>query len=115
MKYVLAMTALALVSASSLVFAADGAPSQRHGAFMERLKAADTNGDGLLSRTEAAALPRLADRFDAIDANKDGQVSFDELKAFHQAHRGEHRGAHGKAMLGADGKITRDEFIARAA
>ena len=72
MKYVLAMTALALASASSLVFAGDGSHSPRHAAYMERLKAADTNGDGLLSRSEAAALPRLADRFDAVDANRDG-------------------------------------------
>jgi Ca2+-binding EF-hand superfamily protein len=114
MKYVLAMTALALASATSLVFAGDGAPAPRHAAFLERLKAADTNADGMLSRSEAAALPRLAKHFDAIDANRDGQVSFEELKAFHQAHRG-HHGAQGKAMLGPDGKVTREEFLARAA
>jgi len=114
MKTVLAMTAIALVSASSLVFAADGGPQR--GAFLERLKAADTDGNGMISRAEAAALPRLAAHFDAIDTNKDGQLTADELRAFHQAHHGHHgRGGHAKALLGPDGKITRDQFLARAA
>lgn len=108
MKSVLALTAVALLSASTLVLADPGHGGGR-GAFLERLKTADTNGDGLLSRTEAAALPRIADHFDAIDANKDGQISFEELRAARQAHRAKHR------LLGPDGKITRDAFLARAA
>ena len=56
--------------------------------MMERLKAADTNADGLISRAEAAALPRILEHFDEIDTNKDGQVSFEELRAFHAKHRG---------------------------
>ncbi|HET7730513.1 MAG TPA: EF-hand domain-containing protein [Usitatibacter sp.] len=112
MKSVLALTALALVSASTLVLADPGAGHPR-GAMIERLKAADTNGDGMLSRQEAAALPRLAERFDAIDANRDGLVTFDELRAAHQAHRGAKRGA--SADANGDGKVTREEFLARAA
>lgn len=114
MKHVIALTALALASASSLAFAGDNAGGPQRAAFLERLKAADTNGDGLISRSEAAALPRLAAHFDAIDANKDGQISFDELRAAHHAHRGGH-GQHAKALLGPDGKVTREEFMARAA
>ena len=53
--------------------------------FAARWKAADTNGDGTLSREEAqAAMPMLAQHFDAIDSNKDGQISVEELKAAHQ-------------------------------
>jgi hypothetical protein len=121
MKSILALTALALAAGSSLVLADAGtAPAaSHHGAFMERLKAADTNGDGMLSPQEAAALPRIAANFAAIDANHDGFISFDELRAFMQAKHGEH-GNHGaKALKSADangdGKVSRDEFMAAAA
>ena len=56
----------------------------------ERLKAADKNADGKISRTEAAALPRMAKHFDAIDSNKDGLVSREELKA-HREKRAAHK------------------------
>ena len=115
MKSVIALTAIALASAATVVLAApDG--QQRRGAMLERLKAADTNADGLISKSEAAALPRLAERFDRIDANRDGQVSFEELKAS----RASHRGGHGKHMLkradtDGDGKVSKAEALAAAA
>jgi Ca2+-binding EF-hand superfamily protein len=111
MKRVLLLTAVALVSASTLVLADAG--GDKRGAMIERLKAADTDGNGMLSRQEAAALPRLAERFDAIDANHDGQVTFEELRAFHQAHAGKRGGR--SADANGDGKVTREEFMARAA
>ena len=49
----------------------------------ERIKAADKDGDGKLSRAEAVALPRLAKHFDEIDTNKDGFITKEEMKAFH--------------------------------
>lgn len=60
--------------ATTVAMAGEGGPGGK-------LKAADTNGDGQISRQEAAALPRLAGKFDAIDANKDGQLSKDEMHA----------------------------------
>ena len=115
MKYVLILTAAALVSASTLVLAEQGARPGR-AAMFERLKAADSNGDGMLSKQEAAGLPRLAEHFDAIDANRDGLVSFEELRAFHQGQRGKHaRAGFAKADANGDGRISRDEFLARAA
>lgn len=50
----------------------------------ERLKAADKDGDGKISRAESAALPRIAKHFDEIDTNKDGFLSKQEMKAFHE-------------------------------
>ena len=47
----------------------------------ERLKAADKDGDGKISRAEAAAMPRLAKHFDEIDTNKDGFITKEEMKA----------------------------------
>lgn len=76
----------------------------------ERLKAADTNHDGLISREEAKALPRIAEQFDAIDANKDGLISPEELRAFHQSQRGAARGEMWKRLdANGDGKLSRQE------
>ena len=116
MKSILALTAVALASVTTLALAQSTPGAERHrGAFMERLKAADTNGDGMLSKDEAKALPHIAKNFDAIDANHDGQVTGDELHAFMQAKRGEFA-KKGFATLdtNGDGKVSRDEFLAQA-
>ncbi|WP_211097203.1 MULTISPECIES: EF-hand domain-containing protein [Oxalobacteraceae] len=51
--------------------------------FDEQFKAADKDGDGALSRTEAEAANwgRLTDNFDRLDTNKDGKVTRDEIRA----------------------------------
>ena len=46
-----------------------------------RFKAADKNGDGFLSKDEAAAIPMLARHFDALDTNKDGMLSPEDIEA----------------------------------
>ena len=109
-KTVAALTALAIGALATTVALAE--PGDRGGRMLERLKAADTNADGLISRSEAAALPRLAERFDAIDANRDGQVSFEELRAARGAHG---HGGHFKRMdTNGDGKVSRAEALAAA-
>ena len=113
MKYVAVLAALGLGSAVLMVNS-DAFAQGHAGAFMERLKAADRNADGMLSRDEAASLPRISQNFDAIDANKDGYITFEELRAFHRAHHGGH-GRHGglKALdKDGDGRISRDEAAA---
>lgn len=52
----------------------------------------DADGDGKLSRAEVANAPRLSQEFDAIDANKDGFLTLDEL----QAARGQFAGRGGR-------------------
>ena len=60
-----------------------GHHADRAAKMQERMKAADKDGDGKLSRAEAVALPRLAKHFDEIDTNKDGFITKEEMKAFH--------------------------------
>lgn len=50
--------------------------------FEAKFKAADKNNDGALTRDEfKAAFPRMADRFDKLDANHDGKVTMAEIEA----------------------------------
>ncbi|WP_184408728.1 EF-hand domain-containing protein [Xanthomonas sp. 3075] len=69
----------------------------------------DTNGDGMIDRSEAAADPKLAAQFDTLDANKDGKLSRDERPH----HRGMGRGGRGEWMskldTNKDGRISREE------
>lgn len=62
--------------------------AKRAEAMGERFKKADTDNDGSLTKEEATAgkLPMVAAHFDLIDANKDGKVTEEELKAFGKQH-----------------------------
>ena len=82
MKFVISLTAAALASAAVIAIAApEGAGGPRHGAMMERIKAADTDGNGLISRDEAKALPMIAKHFDEIDTGKTGYVTKEQVMA----------------------------------
>lgn len=86
---------------------------QRGAGFQERLRTADTNADGRISREEAqSAMPRLAENFDAIDANHDGFVTLEEMQAARLAHRGAGQGrgeGWKKWDANGDGTLSRDE------
>ena len=82
--YPFAIAALAL---PALVLAQpSGAESGTQGKgqkFAERFKKADTNGDGKLTKDEAnGKMPRVYENFDAIDKNKKGYVTLQEIMAY---------------------------------
>ena len=62
--------------------------SERRAQTADRFGHADTDGDGAISRAEAEKhAPRLAKKFDLIDANQDGKLTQDELRAYREAKR----------------------------
>jgi Ca2+-binding EF-hand superfamily protein len=90
---------------------------QMHAKFekrmQERFRGADKDGDGALSKAEAeAGMPRLAKHFDAIDANKDGKLSQDELRAY-GAQRHALRGHHGGQAGHHDAQALKLRFAAK--
>lgn len=95
------ITAALLVSATAAFAAATDGAAPARGSFTF-----DRNGDGMISRDEAVARPRLAQSFDSLDANKDGFLSRDELLAGHRS--GQH-GRHASLDTNGDGSISRDE------
>ncbi len=80
-RSVLLFAGLSLVAAGQ-AFAQSTAPKPATGEQADVstvFNQADTNGDGRLSRQEAQAIPGLAERFDAVDTDKDGAISLQEL------------------------------------
>jgi Ca2+-binding EF-hand superfamily protein len=76
--------ALALVSVSgvSATQTVDAATKEKFAELETRFKAADKNADGKLTLEEAkAGMPRVADAFGHIDAEKKGYVTLDQIKA----------------------------------
>jgi Ca2+-binding EF-hand superfamily protein len=51
--------------------------------FDEQFTAADKDGDGALTREEAAnaGMRRIVENFDRLDANRDGKVTREEVRA----------------------------------
>jgi hypothetical protein len=76
-----------------------------------RIMSADTNGDGRVSRAEMAAMPVKpgsdpSQRFDRMDANHDGYLDQNEIRAAFTRH-------FQRMDLNGDGILTPDERKAR--
>lgn len=56
---------------------------------MREFRMLDFNGDGKLSRTEVKLFPRLANAFDDADTDRDGYVSYEEVREFAARYRAE--------------------------
>ena len=62
-----------------------GPGAGKHDKGHDAFKKADKDNDGTLDRKEAKAMPRVAKNFDAIDVDKDGTVSLDEIHTYMKA------------------------------
>lgn len=86
-----ALAGAATLTATSVL--ADGGERRQHRAekirqkMEERLKAADTNSDGTISKAEF--LKQAEVRFKKIDANNDGGLTKAEFEAMHEKFRKE--------------------------
>ncbi|BAV98849.1 EF-hand domain-containing protein [Lysobacter enzymogenes] len=104
--YLAAITAAAMFAgAATAVFAAPQDAGSGAGGQQRPRAKIDANGDGVISREEAAKFPRLAERFDELDKNHDGKLDASERpqRRGGREHGGRHGGAGGAARLDTDG------------
>lgn len=73
------MRTLILAAALTLAATAGVAQPAAPPALATIFKAWDTDGDGAVSKAEWVAAGRPAERFDLIDADKDGKVTMAEV------------------------------------
>jgi hypothetical protein len=73
-KIIFAATAAALLAGAGAAYAQMPAPA-------DLVKQWDKDGDGAISKAEWTEAGRPAERFDAVDTNKDGKVTAAELEA----------------------------------
>jgi Ca2+-binding EF-hand superfamily protein len=79
-----------------------GAKAMPHHGHMMSGHSVDANGDGVVSRDEAQAFPRLAAEFDSVDSNKDGQLDKAEMTAHREARHAQMRAEAEKRWAAAD-------------
>lgn len=101
--------ALAITAALASSFAV--AQTATPAAGVKAMPRIDLNGDGMIDRAEAAKMPRLAEKFDQLDTNKDGKLSASERpQRMHGKRDGGKRGDRLQALdTDKDGRISRDE------
>jgi hypothetical protein len=75
-----------LLAAAAAQAGSDSPQDSPHRGHMASL---DADGDGVITREEAKSQPRLVEKFDTVDANKDGQLDKDELSAQREAFHSE--------------------------
>lgn len=107
------MTRIALLSLAVLT-AVGGASAFAQAGEGGRMAKVDANGDGIIERSEAAKVPRFAEHFDKLDANKDGRITAEERPQ--RGARGG-KGGHGERMAqldtNKDGRFSREELAGK--
>lgn len=108
---------LAIAATATVTFAQATQASQPAAGKSARHAKIDTNGDGVIDRSEAAANPKMAQHFDRLDANRDGRITTEE--------RPQHGGKGGRGGRDAararmaeldtnqDGRFSRDELAGK--
>lgn len=76
-----------LIAACFILVAGAAQAETREEKFDRHFSLLDTDGDGVISRQEAAAHPPLAPHFRAMDKNRDGGISKHELANYRVAPR----------------------------
>jgi Ca2+-binding EF-hand superfamily protein len=114
-KIVLAAAGFAALAGAAGLAMAQTTPAQGPERGVSRLFEADSNNDGVLTRQEFDA--SRATHFTRLDADNNGQLSREEMRAMRgeRGGRGHRGGGHQltRADANSDGNITRDEFLAR--
>jgi Ca2+-binding EF-hand superfamily protein len=77
---VAALSAYAVVAQAQTAAPATAATPAADG-VAAAFKRVDADGNGKLSKEEAARLPAIADKFDTLDKDKDGALSAEEFSA----------------------------------
>jgi hypothetical protein len=75
------MRQVVFAAVAGAVLAAAGAAQAQMPAPADLIARWDKNGDGAVDKGEWTAAGRPAERFDAVDANKDGKITAAELEA----------------------------------
>ena len=102
--YLIATALLAIATGTALAQAGGGtAPA----APVAERKPLDANQDGVIDRSEAAAHPRLAARFDELDKNGDGKLDASEQPRAPMDRKG-HRGPGGHGCWRGSGQRAHD-------
>ena len=79
--YLHSIAALLLAAAGVSLAPGIAHAKEQHMSLPDAFAKADKNHDGTLDRKEAKMLPRIAKNFDAIDKDKDGTVTLEEIRA----------------------------------
>jgi hypothetical protein len=88
------LAAIAAVALAGSAFAGDLGIDAKANVSLSSI---DTDADGKVSKTEAASNEKLAQKFDSLDANKDGNLDKGEFAKFEASGK-----ASGKAGKGAE-------------
>ena len=81
------MRTILFAAAAAAVLALAGAAQAQMPNPADIITAMDKDGDSAISKDEWAAAGRPAERFDMVDANKDGKITVAELEAAFAAMR----------------------------
>lgn len=108
------LLAVALCAATAAT-AAFASPQAGTDAARPQRMTLDANGDGAIDKSEAAAHPRFAAKFDQLDKNGDGKLDAGERPQWKRGGHGHHGGRHGGIEHldeDGDGRVSRAEFDA---